>query len=78
MFQSIIATLRSLIIMNTELLSPEINLDSIKEKENDDQIVKEVETEIECPRCYDIMTMSSDFDRLLYICQECDLSLVMK
>jgi len=37
-----------------------------------------MEQEIECPRCYDIMTLSSDFDRLGYICQECDLLLVMK
>jgi hypothetical protein len=64
--------------MTTELLSPEINLDSQKKEKNDDQIIKSIESEIECPRCYDIMTLSSDFDRLLYICQEYDLSLVMK
>jgi hypothetical protein len=64
--------------MTTELLSPEINLDSQKKEKNDDQIIKSIEPEIECPCCYDIMTLSSDFDRLLYICQECDLSLVMK
>ena len=65
--------------MSTELLSPEIDLDlQKKEEENDDQIMKNIETEIECPRCYDIMTLSSEFDRLLYVCQECDLSLVMK
>ena len=65
--------------MSTELLSPEIDLDlQKKEEENDDQIMKNIEIEIECPRCYDIMTLSSEFDRLLYVCQECDLSLVMK
>jgi hypothetical protein len=64
--------------MTTELLSPEIDHDLKKEEENDDQVAKNVEQEIECPRCYDIMALSSDFDRLLYICQECDLSLVMK
>jgi hypothetical protein len=32
-----------------------------------------MEQEIGCPRCYDIMTLSSNFDRLGYICQECDL-----
>ena len=56
-------------LMSTELLSSEINTDSEKEEENDDQIVKEVETETECPRCYDVMTLSSDFDKLLYVCQ---------
>lgn len=65
-------------LMTIELLSPEIDHDLQKEMENDDQVLKNVEQEIECPRCYDIMTLSSDFDRLLYICQECDLSLVMK
>ena len=34
-----------------------------------------MEQEIECPRCYDIMTLSSDFDKLGYFCQECDLLL---
>ena len=55
--------------MTTELLSPETDHDLQKEEENDDQVKKNVEQEIECPRCYDIMTLSSDFDRLLYICQ---------
>ena len=64
--------------MTTELLSPEINLDSQKKEKNDDQIIKSIEPEIECPRCSDIMVLSSDFDRLLYICQECDLLLVMQ
>lgn len=64
--------------MSTELLSPEVDLDLQKEEGNDDQIMKNMEQEIECPRCSDIMILSSDFDRLLYYCQECQLSLVMK
>ena len=59
--------------MSTELLSPEVDLDLQKEEENDDQIMKSMEQEIECPRCSDIMMLSSDFDRLLYYCQECQL-----
>ncbi len=78
MFQIIIGTLRSVGLMSTELLSAEVELNLQQEEENDDQVLKNVEQEIECPRCYDIMTLSSDFDKLLYICQECDLSLVMK
>jgi hypothetical protein len=35
----------------------------------------EIETEIECPRCYDTMVLSSDFDKLYYFCEECNLSL---
>jgi hypothetical protein len=37
--------------------------------------IPDIETEIECPRCYDIMALSSDFDRLYYFCEECNLSL---
>jgi phage FluMu protein Com len=42
------------------------------------EMLKNVEQEIECPRCNDIMTLTSDFDKLGYICQECDLLLVME
>jgi hypothetical protein len=65
-------------VMSTELLSPEVDLDLQKEEKNDDQIMKSMEQEIECPRCSDIMMLSSDFDRLLYYCQECQLSLVIR
>jgi hypothetical protein len=68
--------------MSTKLQSPEVNGDLRKEaeeeNENEDQITKNIDQEIECPRCSDIMTLSSDFDMLGYICQECDLLLVMK
>ena len=68
--------------MSTKLLSPELKLDLQEEEkeqdENNDQIIKSMEQEIECPRCSDIMILTSDFDRLLYLCQECDLSLIMK
>jgi hypothetical protein len=37
----------------------------------------EIETEIECPRCYDIMVLSYDFDKLYYFCEECLLSLLI-
>ena len=67
--------------MSTKLLSPELELDLQEEEkeqdENSDQIMKSIEQEIECSRCSDIMILSSDFDKLLYFCQECDLSLVM-
>ena len=50
------------------------------EKEEDDEkriIHNDIEQEIECPRCHDIMALSSDFDRLSYVCQECNLSLLL-
>jgi hypothetical protein len=37
----------------------------------------DIETEIECPRCYDIMTLCYDFDKLYYFCEECNLSLLI-
>jgi cytochrome c-type biogenesis protein CcmH/NrfF len=64
--------------MSIELLSREVELDLQNEEVNQDQKMKNVEQEIECPRCNDIMTLSSDFDKLGYICQECDLLLVME
>jgi hypothetical protein len=38
----------------------------------------EIETEIECLRCYDIMILSYDFDGIYYFCEECNMSLSIK
>jgi len=35
----------------------------------------DLQSEIECPRCYDTMTLCSDFDRLNYFCEKCNFSL---
>ena len=63
--------------MDTKLLSPEPD-PSIEEEEkrNDTKAAKDIEQEIECPRCYDVMTLSSNFDNIGYVCQECDFLLV--
>jgi hypothetical protein len=37
---------------------------------------QEIDYEIECPRCADIMILCSDFDKLYYQCEECDFLLV--
>jgi hypothetical protein len=52
------------------------------EKETEDnkgekKILQDLEQEIECPRYYDMMSLSSDFDSLCYHCQECNLSLLI-
>jgi hypothetical protein len=62
--------------MSNELLSPELEFDFQDSEE--EEVNKNIEQEIECPRCYDLMALSSDFDKLLYFCHECGLSLVMK
>ena len=45
----------------------------IKEEKKNGSL--DIEQEIECPRCHDIMTLSSQFDRLCYLCEECDFHL---
>jgi hypothetical protein len=50
----------------------------IQDKEKSDEMLKNIEQEIEYTRCYDIMTLTSNFDKLGHVCQECDLMLVMK
>ena len=35
--------------------------------------IPDMELEIECPRCYNTMELSSDFDKLCYFCQECNV-----
>jgi hypothetical protein len=52
-------------------------LDLSFQSTEEDQTLENLQQEIECPRCFDVMTLSSDFDGLLYICQECQLSLVI-
>ena len=66
--------------MSTELLSPELEFESqnSEEEEEEDGLMKNMQQEIECPRCSEVMTLSSDFDKLLYFCQECELSLLLK
>ena len=44
--------------MSTELLSPELDLELQEEVENDDQMTKDMEQEMECRLCYDMMTLS--------------------
>lgn len=39
--------------------------------------LKEIDHEIECPRCLDIMVLSSEFDRLGYFCEECSFLLYL-
>jgi hypothetical protein len=61
--------------MNAGLLSSRYEFDLLGSKE--DEVTRDIELETECPRCSDIMKLCSDFDNLLYLCQEYHLSLVM-
>lgn len=45
-------------------------------KENQNNNIKtELQFEIECPRCSDIMELCSSFDSLYYFCEQCDFYL---
>jgi hypothetical protein len=53
-------------------------LENADDKHPSGQLAKvdvSIEQVIECPRCHDIMTLHSEFDRLGYFCEECDFSL---
>jgi hypothetical protein len=64
--------------MSAKLESPEVEVELDSQVLEEGQTSKEIEQEIECPRCHDVMALSSDFDKLLYFCEECSFSLVMK
>jgi hypothetical protein len=54
-------------------------LENAEDKQLSGQVAKadiSTEQEIECPRCHDVMTLHSEFNRLGYLCEECDFSLI--
>jgi hypothetical protein len=57
-------------VQEEEISQPSESITQIEEKNNNNNLG--VEHEIECPRCHDIMTLHSEFDRLGYVCEECD------
>ena len=48
-----------------------------EDDKGDKKMLQDLEQEIECPRCYDIMALSPNFDSLCYFCQKCNLSLLI-
>ena len=38
-------------------------------------LISQLDIEIECPRCNEILQLYSDFDRLYYYCESCSLHL---
>jgi hypothetical protein len=64
--------------MTKEILLHQADVDALQNEEAKEHTpMKDIDAEIECPRCYDIMILSSDFDKLCYLCHECNLSLFM-
>ena len=48
-----------------------LQIEEQKYSQEQEKILTDMEREIECPRCYDIMTLRSDFDSLFYSCDKC-------
>jgi uncharacterized protein (DUF983 family) len=66
---------KELLLHHQEHVNPLQN----EEKEDEKKTIlhDNIQQEIECPRCYDIMALSSDFNKMSYFCQECNLSLLI-
>jgi late competence protein required for DNA uptake (superfamily II DNA/RNA helicase) len=50
----------------------EIKIQNLKKE---DVLIEQLNFEIECPRCSDIMELFSEFDHLSYYCGSCQLEL---
>jgi hypothetical protein len=44
-------------------------------KQKSEPVITELDNEIECPRCNDIMELCSNFDKLMYWCDNCSFQL---
>jgi ribosomal protein S27E len=47
----------------------------IQDPKKEDVLIEQLNFEIECPRCSDIMELISEFDHLSYYCGSCRLEL---
>lgn len=45
------------------------------EQQEENPTLSELDTEIECPRCNEIMELHSKFDELVYLCDNCSFLL---
>jgi hypothetical protein len=54
-------------------------LETIEESSQSEQtqepVFTELDNEIECPRCHEIMDLQSSFDKLMYSCESCSFLL---
>jgi transcription elongation factor Elf1 len=51
------------------------NKEHTREQQQENQTLSELDTEIECPRCNEIMELHSKFDELVYFCDNCSFLL---
>ena len=62
--------------MNGAELESQYAVKTGNQNETEKHITDSIEYEIECPRCYNVMTLCSNFDTLFYSCEECDLFII--
>ena len=53
----------------------EIIEESALTEQKEEPVITELDNEIECPRCNDIMELNSKFDALVYSCGSCSFLL---
>jgi hypothetical protein len=53
----------------------EIIEESISQEQKEEPVLPELDMEIECPRCNDVMELNSSFDELMYTCGSCSFLL---
>jgi phage FluMu protein Com len=49
--------------------------DEVRYHKQTEQLESELDLEMECPRCNEIMELRSNFDELLYSCESCSFLL---
>jgi hypothetical protein len=54
--------------------TPEI-LEDISLRQPKEEPMTELDIEMECPKCHDIMEVCSSFDKLMYSCESCSFIL---
>jgi hypothetical protein len=59
----------------TENQALEIVEESSPQEQKDELVLSELDNEIECPRCSDLMELCSSFDKLVYSCESCSFLL---
>jgi hypothetical protein len=68
---------KELLLQQRQLQVNPLQNENDTEDKEEKMIQDNMEQEIECPRCREMMTLSSDFESLCYLCQECNLSLLI-
>jgi hypothetical protein len=49
--------------------------ESSVQDQKEESVIKELDMEMECPRCNDVMELCSSFDKLVYSCENCSFIL---